>query len=123
MVRSRRLPIVGSGAGIWSFVHISDAAAATGIAVERGMPGIYNIVDDEPAPVSQWLPELAAAVGAKAPYRIPAWLGRLVVGNQGLAMMTESRGGSNAKAKRELGWKPVFASWRDGFRRGLGTTP
>ena len=123
LVRRRRLPIIGSGAGIWSFVHIGDAAAATGIAVERGMPGIYNIVDDEPAPVSQWLPELAAAVGAKAPYRIPAWLGRLVVGNQGLAMMTESRGGSNAKAKRELGWEPVFASWRDGFRRGLGRTP
>jgi 2-alkyl-3-oxoalkanoate reductase len=123
MVRRRRLPIVGSGAGIWSFVHITDAAAATGIAVERGMPGIYNIVDDDPAPVSRWLPELAAAVGAKPPYRIPAWLGRLVIGNQGLAMMTESRGGSNAKAKRELGWQPAFASWRDGFRRGLGENP
>jgi 2-alkyl-3-oxoalkanoate reductase len=123
LVRRRRLPIIGSGAGIWSFVHIGDAAAATGIAVERGMPGIYNIVDDEPAPVSQWLPELAAAVGAKPPYRIPAWLGGLVIGNQGLAMMTESRGGSNAKAKRELGWEPVFASWRAGFRRGLGRTP
>src|SRR4051794_7475501 len=123
MVRRRRLPIVGSGAGIWSFVHITDAAAATGIAVERGMPGIYNIVDDDPAPVSEWLPGLAAAVGAKPPYRIPAWLGRLVIGNQGLAMMTESRGGSNTKAKRELGWEPAFASWRDGFRRGLGRTP
>ena len=123
MVRRRRLPIVGNGAGIWSFVHITDAAAATGIAVERGMPGIYNIVDDDPAPVSQWLPELAVAVGAKPPYRIPAWLGRLAIGNQGLAMMTESRGGSNAKAKRELGWQPAFASWRDGFRRGLGENP
>src|SRR3954453_22865855 len=90
MVRRRRLPIVGSGAGIWSFVHISDAAAATGIAVERGAPGIYNIVDDDPAPFSEWLPGLAAAVGEKPPYRIPTWLGRLLIGNQGLARMRES---------------------------------
>ncbi len=123
LVRRRRLPIVGSGAGIWSFVHIRDAASATVIAVERGAPGIYNIVDDDPAPVSEWLPALAAAIGAKRPYSVPAWLGRLAIGDQGVAMMTESRGASNAKAKRELGWQPGFASWRDGFRRGLGEPP
>jgi len=118
-VRRRRLPIVGSGAGVWSFVHIRDAAEATCLAVERGSPGIYNIVDDEPAPVSEWLPALASAIGAKPPYRIPAWLGRFAIGEQGIAMMTESRGAANAKAKRELGWQPRFSSWRDGFRDGL----
>ena len=119
-IRRRRVPIFGSGAGIWSFVHIRDAAEATCLAVERGEPGIYNIVDDDPAPVTQWLPALAAAIGAKPPYHVPAWLGRLAIGSQGMALMTESRGASNTKAQRELGWQPSFTSWRDGFRRGLG---
>ena len=119
-IRRRLLPVFGSGAGIWSFIHICDAAAATGLAIERGKPGIYNIVDDDPAPVSEWLPALAAAVGAKPPFHVPAWLGRLAIGAQGMAMVTESRGASNAMAKRELGWRPQFSSWRDGFRRGLG---
>ena len=119
-IRRRLLPIFGSGAGIWSFVHICDAAEATWLAVEHGKPGIYNIVDDDPAPVSEWLPALAAAIGAKPPYHLPAWLGRLAIGSQGMAMMNESRGAANAKSKRELGWRTQFPSWRDGFRRGLG---
>jgi nucleoside-diphosphate-sugar epimerase len=119
IVRKRKFPVVGDGRGVWSFVHIADAAEATAAAVERGAPGIYNIVDDEPAPVSQWLPTLADALGARAPYRVPAWLGRIAIGEQGIAMMTQSRGASNAKAKREFGWRPRFASWRDGFRDGL----
>jgi nucleoside-diphosphate-sugar epimerase len=119
-VRKRTFPIVGGGAGVWSFVHIDDAASATAIAVERGAPGIYHIVDDEPAPVSEWLPVLAHAVGAKPPRHVPAWMARLLIGEHGVAMMTESRGASNAKAKRELGWVPSYASWREGFRTGLG---
>jgi nucleoside-diphosphate-sugar epimerase len=119
MVRRRRFPIVGGGTGIWSFVHIADVAEATRIAIEGGPAGLYNVVDDEPAEVSAWLPELARAVGAKPPYRVPAWLGRLVVGEAGVRMMTEQRGSSNAKAKRELGWQPAWASWRTGFPRGL----
>ena len=119
MVRKRRFPLVGGGAGVWSFIHVADAAAATVAAVERGAPGIYNIVDDEPAPVSVWLPELAKALGAKPPRRIPTWLARLAAGEAAVSMMTRSRGSSNAKAKRELGWTPRFASWRDGFRHGL----
>ncbi|MBX6741278.1 MAG: NAD(P)-dependent oxidoreductase [Acetobacteraceae bacterium] len=120
LVRRRLLPVFGDGGGIWSFIHIEDAAAATHAAIERAAPGIYNIVDDDPAPVAEWLPALAAAIGAKPPYRVPAWLGRLVIGEQGMAMMTRSRGASNAKAKRELGWPPRFPSWREGFRNGLG---
>jgi nucleoside-diphosphate-sugar epimerase len=120
MVRKRRLPIVGDGRGVWSFLHIDDAAAATVAAIERGAPGIYNVTDDDPAPVAEWLPELAAALDAPAPRRVPAWLARLVVGETGVAMMTEVRGASNAKAKRELAWQPRFASWREGFRTGLG---
>jgi 2-alkyl-3-oxoalkanoate reductase len=119
-LRKRRFPVVGDGGGIWSFVHIDDAAAATAEAIERGRPGIYNIVDDDPAPVRDWLPALAAAVGAKPPRRFPAWLGRLALGPSGFAMMTEIRGASNAKAKRELGWQPAHPSWRDGFRTALG---
>jgi 2-alkyl-3-oxoalkanoate reductase len=119
-IRRRLLPIFGSGTGIWSFVHICDAAEATCLAVECGKPGIYNIVDDDPAQLSEWLPTLAAALGAKPPHRLPAWIGRLAIGTQGMAMMTESRGASNAKAKRELGWRTQFPSWRDGFRSGLG---
>lgn len=120
MVRKRWLPIIGGGAGVWSFLHIADAAGATAAAVSQGAPGIYNVVDDEPAPVSEWLPALARAVGAKPPLRIPAWLGWLFVGRVGVAMMTESRGASNAKAKRELHWQPRYASWRRGFVEGLG---
>jgi nucleoside-diphosphate-sugar epimerase len=118
-VRKRRFPIVGSGAGVWSFVHISDVAEATRIAIEGGPAGLYNVVDDDPAEVSAWLPELARAVGAKPPYRVPAWLGRLVLGEAGVKMMTEQRGSSNAKAKQWLGWEPTWASWREGFHRGL----
>jgi nucleoside-diphosphate-sugar epimerase len=119
LVRKRRLPIVGGGGGVWSFIHIDDAAAATVAAIERGKPGIYNVTDDEPAPVSMWLPELAAALGAPPPRRVPVWLARLFVGETGVAMMTEVRGATNEKAKRELGWQPRFASWREGFRLGL----
>jgi 2-alkyl-3-oxoalkanoate reductase len=119
-IRKRRFPIVGDGGGVWSHVHVEDAAAATAIAVERGGPGIYNVVDDEPAPVREWLPVLASALDAKPPRRIPRWLGRLLAGETATAMMTDVRGASNAKAKRELGWKPRYASWRQGFAQGLG---
>ncbi len=118
-VRRRRFPVIGGGSGIWSFIHIDDAARATVAAVERGSPGIYNIVDDEPAPVSEWLPELARILGAKPPLHLPAWIGRLAIGKHGVLLMTAVRGASNQKAKRELGWQPVWASWRDGFRDGL----
>ena len=120
LVRKHRLPIVGDGAGIWSFIHIDDAARATVAALSRGAPGIYNVVDDEPAPVSAWLPGLAQAVGAKPPSRLPVLLGKLAIGEGGVSMMTKIRGGSNAKAKRELGWQPVYSSWRRGFVEGLG---
>jgi nucleoside-diphosphate-sugar epimerase len=119
-IRKRRFPIVGDGGGVWSHVHIEDAAAATAIAVERGRPGIYNVVDDEPAPVREWLPVLASALGAKPPRRIPRWLVRLLAGEAATAMMTDVRGASNEKAKRELGWQPRYASWRQGFAQGLG---
>jgi 2-alkyl-3-oxoalkanoate reductase len=119
-VRKRRFPIVGDGGGVWSHVHIEDAAAATAIAVERGRPGIYNVVDDDPAPVREWLPVLASALDAKPPRRVPRWLGRLAAGEVPTVMMTEVRGASNEKAKRELGWKPRYPSWRQGFAQGLG---
>ena len=119
-IRKRWFPIIGDGGGIWSHVHVDDAAAATVAAVDRGEPGIYNIVDDEPAPVREWLPVLASALDAKPPRRIPRWLGRLAAGEVATLMMTESRGSSNAKAKRELGWQPRYASWRQGFAQGLG---
>jgi 2-alkyl-3-oxoalkanoate reductase len=118
-VRRRRIPLVGNAGGVWSFVHIDDAARATAAAIERGEPGIYNIVDDDPAPVSEWLPGLASALGAKPPRRIPAFLARLAVGKHGVVMMTDARGASNAKAKRELGWELEYPSWREGFRTGL----
>ncbi len=120
LIRSRRLPIVGAGTGVWSFAHIDDVAGATLAAVERGEPGIYNVVDDEPAPVSEWLPALADAIGAKPPRHVPVWLGRLAAGEAAVAMMTSIRGASNAKAKRELGWKLRWPTWREGFRAGLG---
>jgi 2-alkyl-3-oxoalkanoate reductase len=119
-IRKRRFPMVGDGGGVWSFVHIQDAAAATAIAVERGWRGIYNVVDDEPAPVREWLPVLASALGAKRPRRIPRWLGRLAAGEMATLMMTEARGASNEKAKRELGWQLRYPSWRQGFALGLG---
>jgi nucleoside-diphosphate-sugar epimerase len=119
-IRKRRFPVVGSGDGVWSLIHIEDAAAATAVAVERGRPGIYNIVDDEPAPVRVWLPVLATALGAKPPRRVPRWLGRLAGGEVATIMMTEVKGASNEKAKRELGWEPRYASWRQGFAQGLG---
>jgi nucleoside-diphosphate-sugar epimerase len=119
LIRKRRFPIVGDGGGVWSFVHIEDAADATLAAVERGAPGIYNIVDDDPAPMREWLPELAAAAGAPAPRRIPRWLAKLAAGDAITMMATESRGASNAKARRELGWEPAHPSWRQGFREAL----
>jgi len=118
-VRRRQLPIIGGGGAIWSFIHTMDAARATVAAISHGAPGVYNIVDDEPAKVSVWLPALARAIGAKPPYRIPHWLGELLVGKAGVAMMTQIRGCSNAKAKQELNWKPVYSSWRVGFVDGL----
>ena len=117
LIRKRKFPIVGDGAGVWSFVHIEDAADATVAAIERGRRGIYNVVDDDPAPVAEWLPAVAEAVGAKPPRRVPRWLGRLLAGEAATVMMTEVRGASNAKAKRELEWRPRYPSLRDGFAR------
>jgi nucleoside-diphosphate-sugar epimerase len=119
-VRKRRLPIIGDGGGILSQIHIEDAAAATVAAVDRGAPGIYNIVDDEPAPQREWLPALAEALGARPPRRIPRWLARLIAGEMATAMMTDAKGASNRKAKRELGLQLRYPSWRQGFREGLG---
>jgi len=119
MARKRRLPIVGGGGGVWSFIHILDAARATVAAISRGAPGIYNIVDDEPAKVATWLPALAKAVDGKPPHRIPHWVGELVMGKAGVSMMTQIRGCSNAKAKRDLNWTPIYPSWRIGFVDGL----
>jgi nucleoside-diphosphate-sugar epimerase len=115
MVQKRKFPVVGNGAGVWSFVHIADAAEATVAALEHGQPGIYNVVDDEPAPVAEWLPALAEAIGAPKPWRVPRFVGRMLAGEAAIVMMTEIRGASNAKAKRELGWEPRHPSWREGF--------
>jgi nucleoside-diphosphate-sugar epimerase len=115
LVRKRRLPLVGDGGGVWSFVHIGDAADATVAAIDHGRRGVYNVVDDDPAPVAEWLPALAQTLGAKKPMRVPRFIGRLFAGEAGLWMMTEIRGASNAKAKRELGWRPAHPSWRLGF--------
>ena len=120
LIRKRQFPIVGKGTGIWSFIHIEDAATATVAAVEGGPAGTYNVVDDEPAPVSEWLPVLAAAVGAKRPLRVPRWVGRLAAGEWAAMALTEIRGASNDKAKRELGWQLRYPSWRQGFVEGLG---
>jgi nucleoside-diphosphate-sugar epimerase len=119
-IRKRQFPIVGDGGGVLSHVHVDDAAAATTAAIEHGRPGIYNVVDDEPAPVREWLPVLASALDAKPPRHIPRWLGRLAAGEAATLMMTEVRGASNAKAKRELGWQLRYPSWRQGFAQGLG---
>jgi nucleoside-diphosphate-sugar epimerase len=118
--RTARTSPPATSNGIWSFVHVEDAAAATVAAVDRGAPGLYQIVDDDPAPVSEWLPALAAAVGGRPPRRIPAWAARLLIGEHGVAMMCEIRGASNARAKRELGWTLRYPSWRAGFVTGLG---
>jgi nucleoside-diphosphate-sugar epimerase len=118
MIRKRRFPVVGDGGGVWSFVHVADAAEATVIAIERGEPGIYNVVDDDPTPVARWLPEVAEALGAKPPRRVPRWLGRLVGGETLAVMMTESRGASNAKARRELGWQPRHPSFVEAVATG-----
>ncbi len=115
-VLKRRLPIVGEGGAVFSFIHVEDAAAATAAAVEGGAPGAYNVVDDEPAPMSEWVPAFAEALGAKPPRRVPVWLARLVAGAGGAVFATETRGASNEKAKRELGWQPSHPSWREGFR-------
>ena len=115
-LRKRQLPVIGGGTGIWSFIEITDAAAATIAAVDRGAPGIYNVVDSDPAPVSDWLPYLASVAGAKPPLRVPTWLGRLLAGEFVVTQMTSARGSSNDKARKILGWEPRYASWREGFR-------
>jgi 2-alkyl-3-oxoalkanoate reductase len=120
LVRRRRLPVLGGGTGVWSFTHIADAASATAIAAERGRPGVYNVVDDDPAPVAEWLPYLAETIGARPPWRVPAGLGRLLAGDSVVSLMTQIRGSSNARARRELGWAPRYGSWRSGFAAGLG---
>jgi nucleoside-diphosphate-sugar epimerase len=122
-LRKRKLPIIGDGEGVWSFIHVDDGAAATVLAMTQGAPGIYNVADDEPAPVKVWLPEMAAVAGAKPPRHIPAWIGKLVVGEPGISMFTKVRGISNAKAKRELGWELIYPSWREGIRHGLSAQP
>ncbi|HEX2503522.1 MAG TPA: NAD(P)-dependent oxidoreductase [Miltoncostaeaceae bacterium] len=121
-VRKRQFPIVGDGRGVSSFIHLDDAAAATVLALEHGAAGIYNVVDDEPAPVREWLPVLADTLGAKPPRRVPRWLARLLAGDAAVALGTEARGASNAKAKRELGWELRYPSWRQGFAAAYAAT-
>jgi nucleoside-diphosphate-sugar epimerase len=115
LVRRRKFPLVGDGGGVWSFIHVADAADATVAAVEHGSRGVYNVVDDDPAPVAEWLPALAQTLGARKPMRVPRFIGRLFAGEVGVVMICELRGASNAKAKRELGWRPAHPSWRQGF--------
>ena len=115
LIRTRKFPLVGDGGGVWSFIHVSDAAEATVAAIEHGSRGVYNVVDDDPAPVAEWLPALAEELGAKKPMRVPRFIGRLFAGDAGVMMMTDLRGASNAKAKRELAWRPAHSSWRQGF--------
>jgi nucleoside-diphosphate-sugar epimerase len=115
LVRKRKFPLVGDGGGVWSFIHIADAAEATMAAVEHGRRGVYNVVDDDPAPVAEWLPTLAQSLGAKKPMHVPRFVGRLFAGEAGVMMMTDLRGASNAKAERELAWRPAHPSWREGF--------
>jgi nucleoside-diphosphate-sugar epimerase len=115
LIRRRKFPLVGGGGGVWSFIHVSDAAEATVAAIEHGHRGVYNIVDDDPAPVAEWLPALAQQLGAKKPMHVPRFVGRLFAGEAGVMMMTEVRGASNANAKRQLDWRPAHPSWRQGF--------
>jgi len=115
MIRKRKFPLVGDGGGVWSFIHVADAAEATVAAVEHGSRGVYNVVDDDPVPVAEWLPALAQTLGAKKPVSVPRFIGRLFAGEAGVVLMTNARGASNAKAKRELGWRPAHPSWRQGF--------
>jgi nucleoside-diphosphate-sugar epimerase len=115
MIRKRKFPVIGDGAGVWSFIHIADAAEATMAAIERGQRGVYNVVDDDPAPVAEWVPALSQTLGSKPPMRVPWFIGRLFAGEAGVVMTSEVRGASNAKAKRELGWQPAHPSWRQGF--------
>ncbi len=119
LLRKRRVPIVGAGTGVWSFLHIDDAASATLAAIESDVAGVFNTVDSEPAPVREWLPELARDVGAPRPMRVPRWLGRLAIGQHGVLMMNDIRGASNEKIKSTLNWTPKWQSWRYGFRNGL----
>jgi nucleoside-diphosphate-sugar epimerase len=118
-LRKRQLPLVGDGAGVWSLIHVEDAAAATVTVLERGAPGVYHVVDDDPTRVAELLPELARIVGTRPPLRVPAWLARPLIGEAGVWVMTRVRGVSNARAKRELGWMPRYPSWRDGFAAGV----
>lgn len=122
LVRGRKLPLIGRGEGVWSFIHVDDAAQATVLAIESGAAGVYNVADDEPAPVAEWLPALAAAADAPTPARIPTWLARAVAGPVAVSSMTQMRGAANAKAKRDLGWQPALPSWRVGFERVLART-
>jgi nucleoside-diphosphate-sugar epimerase len=115
LIRKRKYPQVGDGGGVWSFIHVADAAEATVAAIEHGSRGVYNVVDDDPAPVAEWLPALARQLGAKKPMRLPRFVGRMFAGEAGVLMMTDVRGASNAKAKRELAWRPAHPSWREGF--------
>src|SRR3712207_4985273 len=116
LIRKRKFPLVGDGGGVWSFIHVADTAEATVAAIEHGSRGIYNVVDDDPAPAAEWLPALAQTLGAKKPMRVPRFVGRLFAGEVGAVFMTEIRGASNAKAKRQLGWRPAHPSWREGFK-------
>jgi len=120
-IRKHRFPVAGDGSAVWSFIHVDDVATATLAAVESGVPGTYNIVDDEPVAVSDWLPGLARIIGAKGPLHIPAWVARLVIGEAGVILMTEARGSSNQKARRALNWKPRWTTWRDGFQEEAKT--
>jgi nucleoside-diphosphate-sugar epimerase len=115
LIRKRKFPLVGDGGGVWSFIHVADAAEATVAAIEHGTRGVYNVVDDDPAPVAEWLPTVARELGAKQPMHVPRLVGRLAAGEAGVVMMTDIRGASNAKAKRELGWRPAHPSWREGL--------
>jgi nucleoside-diphosphate-sugar epimerase len=123
LIRKRRWPLIGNGAGVWSFVHIDDAATATLAAIERGAPGVHNVVDDEPAPLRVWLPELAEALEGKPPRHVSEWIGRFAAGEAVVYLATRIQGLSNAETKRELGWRLRYASWREGFRHGLAETP
>jgi 2-alkyl-3-oxoalkanoate reductase len=119
LIKKRRMPIIGDGSGVWSFIHYDDAAAVTVKAIESSATGIYNIADDDPAPISVWLPELANILGAKRPFKVPAWVGKLAVGDVGVAAFTTWRGVDNALAKQTFDWQPGYSSWREGFRKGL----